>query len=95
MKDKPDQDPDIIVNGKGDVKQLQGLEVMTNCQNLASYMDNGQDMRFKLRMPYKPVAPRVQSTHTRSIYGFYRRNHMFLGIYSVFGYLDPQGRVRE
>ena len=39
--------PDIIVIGTGDVKQLQRVEVATNCQNPAKYMDNCIDIIFK------------------------------------------------
>ena len=39
--------PDIIVVATGDVKQLQGVEVMTNCQNPATYMDNCLDIVFR------------------------------------------------
>ena len=39
--------PDIIAIGMGDVKQLQGVEVMTNCQNQAAYIDNCIDIVFK------------------------------------------------
>ena len=35
--------PDKIVVATGDVKQLQGVEVMTNCQDPATYMDNCLD----------------------------------------------------
>ena len=41
------ENPDIIVIGTGDVKQLQGVEVMTNCQNPAVYIDNCIDIVFK------------------------------------------------
>ena len=41
------ENPDIIVIGTGDVKQLQGVEVMTNCQNPAAYVDNCIDIVFK------------------------------------------------
>ena len=37
----------IIVIGTGDVKQLQGVEVMTNCQNPAIYIDSCIDIVFK------------------------------------------------
>ena len=40
------ENPDIIVIGTGDVKQLQGVEVMTNCQNPAVYIDNCIDIVF-------------------------------------------------
>ena len=39
--------PDKIVVATGDVKQLQGVEVMTNCQDPATYMDNCLDTIFK------------------------------------------------
>ena len=39
--------PDIIVVATGDVKQLPGVEVMTNCQNPATYMDNCLDIVFR------------------------------------------------
>ena len=35
-----------IVVATGDVKQLQGVEVMTNCQNPATYIDNCLDIIF-------------------------------------------------
>ena len=40
------ENPDIIVIGTGDVKQSQGVEVMTNCQNPAVYIDNCIDIVF-------------------------------------------------
>ena len=40
------ENPDIIVIGTGDVKQLQGVEVMTSCQNPAVYIDNCIDIVF-------------------------------------------------
>ena len=39
--------PDKIVIATGDVKQLQGVEIMTNCQNLATYFDNCLDKILK------------------------------------------------
>ena len=39
--------PDIIAILTGDVKQLQGVEVVTNCQKPAVYMDNCVDIVFK------------------------------------------------
>ena len=39
--------PDLIVIGTGDVKQLQGIEVITNCQNPATFMDNCIDIILK------------------------------------------------
>ena len=39
--------PDKIVIATGDVKQLQGIEAMTNCQDPATYMDNCLDTIFK------------------------------------------------
>ena len=42
--------PDKIVIATGDVKQLQGVEVMTNCQNPATYIDNCLDIIFKYNM---------------------------------------------
>ena len=39
--------PDKIVVATGDVRQLQGVEVMTNCQDPATYMDNCLDTVFK------------------------------------------------
>ena len=44
------ENPDIIVIGTGDVKQLQGVEVMTNCQNPAVYIDNCIDIVFKYNL---------------------------------------------
>ena len=38
---------DKVVIATGDVKQLQGVEVMTNCQNPATYIDNCLDIIFK------------------------------------------------
>ena len=39
--------PDKMVVATGDVKQLQGVEVMTNCQNPATYIDNCLNTLFK------------------------------------------------
>ena len=39
--------PNKIVVATGDVKQLQGVEVMTNCQDPATYMDNCLDTTFE------------------------------------------------
>ena len=39
--------PDKIVVATGDVKQLQGVEILTNCQDPATYMDNCLDTIFK------------------------------------------------
>ena len=37
----------IIRIATGDVKQLQGVETMTNCQDPATYIDNCIDTMFK------------------------------------------------
>ena len=50
--------PDKIVIATGDVKQLQGLEVMTNCQNPATYIDNCLDIIFKYNI-FLTVCKRV------------------------------------
>ena len=50
--------PDIIVIGTGDVKQLQGVEVMTNCQNPATYMDICLDIIFKYNI-FSAICKRV------------------------------------
>ena len=39
--------PDKIVVATGDVKQLQGVEILTNCQDPATYMDNCLGTIFK------------------------------------------------
>ena len=52
------ENPDIIVIGTGDVKQLQGVEVMTNCQNPAAYIDNCIDIVFKYNV-FLEVCKRV------------------------------------
>ena len=52
------ENPDIIVIGTGDVKQLQGVEVMTNCQNPAVYIDNCIDIVFKYNI-FLEVCKRV------------------------------------
>ena len=52
------ENPDIIVIGTGDVKQLQGVEVMTNCQNPATYIDNCLDIIFKYNI-FLTVCKRV------------------------------------
>ena len=39
--------PDKMVVPTGGVKQLQGVEMMTNCQNPATYMDDCLDILFK------------------------------------------------
>ena len=39
--------PDKIVIATGDVKQLQGVEAMTNCQDPATYMDECLNVIFK------------------------------------------------
>ena len=52
------ENPDIIVIGTGDVKQLQGVEVMTNCQNPAVYIDNCVDIVFKYNI-FLEVCKRV------------------------------------
>ena len=52
------ENPDIIVIGTGDVKQLQGVEVMTNCQNPAVYIDNCIDIVFKYNL-FLEVCKRV------------------------------------
>ena len=52
------ENPDIIVIGTGDVKQLQGVEVMTNCQNPAVYIDNCIDIVFKYNI-FLQVCKRV------------------------------------
>ena len=39
--------PDKMVIATGDVKQLQGVEVLTNCQDPATYIDNCLDIIFK------------------------------------------------
>ena len=50
--------PDKIVVATGDVKQLQGVEVMTNCQNPAVYIDNCIDIAFKYNI-FLEVCKRV------------------------------------
>ena len=50
--------PDQIVIATGDVKQLQGVEVMTNCQNPATYIDNCLDIIFKYNI-FLTVCKRV------------------------------------
>ena len=52
------ENPDIIVIGTGDVKQLQRVEVMTNCQNPAVYIDNCIDIVFKYNI-FLQVCERV------------------------------------
>ena len=52
------ENPDIIVIGTGDVKQLQGVEVMTNCQNPAVYIDNCIDIVFQYNI-FLEVCKRV------------------------------------
>ena len=52
------ENPDIIVIGTGDVKQLQGVEVMTNCQNPAVYIDNCINIVFKYNI-FLEVCKRV------------------------------------
>ena len=52
------ENPDIIVIGTGDVKQLQGVEVMTNCQNPAVYIDNCIDIVFNYNI-FLQVCKRV------------------------------------
>ena len=52
------ENPDIIVIGTGDVKQLQGVEVMTNCQNPAVYIDNCIDIVFRYNI-FVTVCTRV------------------------------------
>ena len=49
---------DIIIIRTGDVKQLQGVEVMTNCQNPAVYIDNCIDIVFKYNI-FLTVCKRV------------------------------------
>ena len=41
------KNPDKIIIGTGDTKQLQSVEVMTNCQDHETYMDNCMDIIFK------------------------------------------------
>ena len=50
--------PDKIVIATGDVKQIQGVEVMTNCQNPATYIDNCLDIIFKYNI-FLTVCKRV------------------------------------
>ena len=50
--------PDKVVVATGDVKQLQGVEVMTNCQNPATYVDNCLDIIFNYNIFLK-VCKRV------------------------------------
>ena len=50
--------PDKIVIATGDVKQLQGVEAMTNCQDPAKYMDNCLDTIFKYNI-FLTVCKRV------------------------------------
>ena len=50
--------PDKIVVATGDVKQLQGVEVLTNCQNPATYIDNCLDIIFKYNI-FLTVCKRV------------------------------------
>ena len=52
------ENPDIIVIGTGDVKQLQGVEVMTNCQDPAVYIDNCIDIVFEYNI-FLQVCKRV------------------------------------
>ena len=52
------ENPDLIVIGTGDVKQLQGVEVMTNCQNPAVYIDNCIDIVFEYNI-FLEVCKRV------------------------------------
>ena len=47
-----------IVVATGDVEQLQGVEVMTNCQNPATYIDNCLDIIFKYNI-FLTVCKRV------------------------------------
>ena len=47
-----------IVVATGDVKQLQGVEVMTNCQNPATYIDSCLDIIFKYNI-FLTVCKRV------------------------------------
>ena len=54
IKNKPDK----IVIATGDVKKLQGVEVMTNCQNPATYIDNCLDIIFKYNI-FLTVCKRV------------------------------------
>ena len=49
---------DKIVIATGDVKQLQGVEAMTNCQDPATYMDNCLDTIFKYNI-FLTVCKRV------------------------------------
>ena len=39
--------PNKMVIATGDVKQLQGVEILSNCQNPATYMDDCLDIMFK------------------------------------------------
>ena len=50
--------PDKIVIATGDVKQLQGVEAITNCQNPATYIDNCLDIIFKYNI-FLTVCKRV------------------------------------
>ena len=52
------ENPDIIVIGTGDVKQLQGVEIVTNCQNPAVDIDNCIDKVFKYNI-FLQVCKRV------------------------------------
>ena len=42
-----EENPDLIIIGAGDVKQLPSIEPYTNCQNVEEYVDSCIDIIFK------------------------------------------------
>jgi hypothetical protein len=42
-----EENPDLIMVGAGDVKQLPSIEPYTNCQNVEEYVDSCIDIIFK------------------------------------------------
>ena len=58
-----EQNPNIIVIGAGDVKQLPSIEPYTNCQNVEDYVDGCRDIIFKYNMFLK-ICKRVGGKDT-------------------------------
>ena len=58
------KNPDKIIIGTGDTKQLQSVEVITNCQDHETYMDNCMDIIFKSNIFLK-ICKRVGGKDTK------------------------------
>ena len=58
-----EENPDLIIIGAGDVKQLPSIEPYTNCQNVDEYADSCIDIIFKHNICLK-ISKRVGDRDT-------------------------------